>query len=100
MNRTNKDLKEIVHSIVTDFQQELNLKVNNIYFRKMKTKWGSCSPRRNLTINTLLKYLPKTLIEYVIYHEMTHLIQKITTTNSGKLLAANSKTIKKKRKNS
>lgn len=98
MDRTNEDLKEIVHSIVTDFQQELNLKVNNIYFRKMKTKWGSCSPRRNLTINTLLKHLPKTLIEYVIYHEMTHLIQKNHNDKFWKIISSKFKNYQEKEK--
>ncbi|MBU4075475.1 MAG: M48 family metallopeptidase, partial [Euryarchaeota archaeon] len=42
----------------------------------IKSKWGSCSPNKNLTINTLLKYLPENLIEYVIFHEMVHLIER------------------------
>ncbi|MBU3965756.1 MAG: M48 family metallopeptidase [Euryarchaeota archaeon] len=42
----------------------------------MKSKWGSCSPKKNLTINTLLKYLPEEIIEYVIFHEMAHLIER------------------------
>lgn len=54
----------------------MKVSVNKIYFRKMKTKWASCSSKKNLTINTLLRYLPKDLIEYVIYHEMAHLVEK------------------------
>jgi len=50
--------------------------VNKIYFRKMRTKWASCSPKRNLIINTVMKYLPEHLIEYVIFHETTHIIEK------------------------
>jgi predicted metal-dependent hydrolase len=38
----------------------------------MRTKWGSLSQRKNLTINTLLNYLPEELIQYVIFHELTH----------------------------
>jgi len=38
----------------------------------MKTKWGSYSPKGNLTINTLLKYLPEELIKYVVFHETAH----------------------------
>lgn len=39
----------------------------------MKTKWASFSPKNNLTINKLMKYLPDDLIEYVIFHEISHL---------------------------
>lgn len=42
----------------------------------MKTKWGSYSKKGNLTINTLLKYLPDKLIEYIIFHEMAHSIER------------------------
>jgi len=42
----------------------------------MKTKWASYSQKGNLTINILLKYLPEQLIKYVIFHEMTHSIEK------------------------
>lgn len=75
-NRTNEELKQLVHSIVKNFIEEFNFKINNVYFRKMKTKWGSYSAKRNLTINTLLKYLPKKLIEYVIFHEMVHSLER------------------------
>jgi len=50
--------------------------INNIYFRRMKSKWGSCSLNENLTINTFLKCLPYNLIEYVVFHEMIHLIER------------------------
>ena len=72
LDRTDEELKQLVYSFAKDFIKDFNFKINNIYFRKMKTKWGSCSSQRNLTINTLLKYLPEELIEYVIFHEMAH----------------------------
>jgi len=72
LNRTNQELKQLVHSIARNNQEQFNFRINNIYFRKMKSKWGSYSSKRNLTINTLLKHLPEKLIEYVIFHEMVH----------------------------
>ena len=42
----------------------------------MKTKWANHSKNNNLTINTLLKYLPDDLIEYMIYHETAHAIER------------------------
>ena len=51
-------------------------KISKIYFRKMKSKWGSLSSNRNLTINTLARRLPEYLINYIVFHEMTHLTEK------------------------
>ncbi|MDI3483802.1 MAG: hypothetical protein PWQ74_389 [Methanobacteriaceae archaeon] len=76
LERTEKEFKDLVKSHVKSISDQLNLKVNRIIFRKMKTKWGSCSPKGNITINTTLKYLPENLIEYVIFHEMAHFIER------------------------
>jgi len=72
VHRTHNELKKLVESIVKRYKQEDGFEVNQVFFRRMKTKWGSFSPKRNLTINTLLKYLPEKLIEYVIFHELAH----------------------------
>jgi predicted metal-dependent hydrolase len=43
----------------------------------MKTKWASHnSNNNNLTVNTLLKYLTQDTIEYIIYHETAHSIER------------------------
>ena len=72
LNRTNQELKNTVHLLVDKYHKEYGFNVNNIYFRRMRTKWGSHSSKGNLTINTLLKYLPMKSVEYVIFHEMAH----------------------------
>jgi hypothetical protein len=76
LNRTEKELRTLIHTLSQNFQNELTTKVDNIYFRKMKTKWASHSHNGNLTVNTLLKYLPQEIIEYVIYHEITHSLER------------------------
>lgn len=70
--RTKQDLRNLVSSLVAEYQSDLGTRISKVMLRKMKTKWASHSQNHNLTINTLLKYLPKTLIEYVTYHEMAH----------------------------
>ena len=75
-NRTEKQLKQIVNTLAQNYQKELNTHINKILYRKMKTKWASHSKNGNLTINTLLKHLPQNLIEYIIYHEITHAIER------------------------
>jgi hypothetical protein len=71
-DRTDKELRNLVHTLARNFQRELDTYIAKIYFRKMKTKWASHSQNNNLTINTLLKYLPQPQIEYVTYHELIH----------------------------
>jgi predicted metal-dependent hydrolase len=74
--RTDKELRSLTRSLVQNYQAELSTKINKIYFKKMKTKWASHSHNGNLTVNTLLKYLPQDIIEYVIYHEITHALER------------------------
>jgi predicted metal-dependent hydrolase len=74
--RTDENFKILVKNYVNKTSKNYRLKINNIYFRRMKSKWGSCSKNKNLTINSLLKYLPDNLIRYVIFHEMIHLIER------------------------
>jgi predicted metal-dependent hydrolase len=51
----------------------------------MKTKWGSCNHKAtHIRLNTQLVTKPKDLLEYVIVHEMVHLIEP---THSDRFLA-------------
>ena len=50
--------------------------VQEVSFRKMKSKWASCSSNKNLTFNTEMKYLPLNLIKYIIFHEIIHLKER------------------------
>lgn len=76
LKRTDGEFKDFARLLVEKVSKELKIKVNKVYFRRMKSKWGSCSPKGNLTLNTLLKYLPGGIVEYVIFHEMAHLIER------------------------
>ncbi len=73
--RTNKEFKAMVLLSVEKLSRELNVKINKIYFKRMKTRWGSCSSKKNININIYLMHLPFYLIEYVIYHELAHLVE-------------------------
>jgi len=75
-SQSEDEFKDIVYSLAERSAEELNVEINNIFFRTMKTKWASCSTKKNLTINRLMRYLPEHLLEYIIFHEIVHLFEK------------------------
>lgn len=74
--RAHGEFKGLIHESAEKTAEELGVRVNDIYFREMRTKWASLSPRGNLTVNMWMRYLPAHLIKYVIFHETAHLIEK------------------------
>jgi len=68
LNKT--DLLEMIQ----EWQEKLKVKPNRIQIRRMSNKWCSCSAKGNLTINSELTRLPQEIVEYVILHELVHLI--------------------------
>ena len=75
-NRTKEEFKKLIFELAEECSRKLGAEPKNIYFRKMRTKWASLSSRRNLTINTMMRYLPQRLIEYVVFHEIAHIREK------------------------
>ena len=68
-------LHNFIREIIPKWEKILGVNVNAYYVQRMKTKWGSCNHRsRNIRLNTELVKKPKDLVEYVIVHEMAHLI--------------------------
>ena len=54
----------------------MGVKVSGYFLQRMKTKWGSCNYRaKNIRLNTELVKKPRDLLEYVVVHEMAHLIE-------------------------
>ncbi|MBP1907819.1 M48 family metallopeptidase [Methanolobus bombayensis] len=74
-HRSVDELKRIIQKYASEIEKELNVRPEKIRFREMKTKWGSCSSRGNLNFNTFMRYLPDEMIEYIVHHEMVHLIE-------------------------
>ncbi|HML05097.1 MAG TPA: M48 family metallopeptidase [Methanobacterium sp.] len=72
---SDNEFRDLVKDFVQKFSLELNVNVNKVYFKKMKSRWGSCSAKKNISINVYLKYLPENLIEYVVFHEIAHLVE-------------------------
>jgi predicted metal-dependent hydrolase len=72
--------KTLLHGLVPDlirkWEVKLGVTVSSYFLQRMKTKWGSCNHRAgNIRLNTELVKKPKDLLEYVVVHEMVHLIE-------------------------
>jgi predicted metal-dependent hydrolase len=69
-------LHEAVPPLVKKWERKLKVSVSGYFLQRMKTKWGSCHHSAgNIRLNTELVKKPKDLLEYVIVHEMAHLIE-------------------------
>ena len=56
------------------FSKLMGLEYQEIKFRKMRSRWGSCSSRRVITFNTALLKVAHEFIDYVVVHELAHLV--------------------------
>jgi len=78
-------LHEVVPPLIQRWERKLKVSVSGYFLQRMKTKWGSCNNAAgNIRLNTELAKKPKDLLEYVIVHEMAHLIEP---THSDRFIA-------------
>lgn len=78
-------LHEAVPPLIRKWEPNLGVKVHGYFLQRMKTKWGGCNHRAgHIRLNTELVKKPKHLLEYVIVHEMAHLLEP---THSERFLA-------------
>lgn len=60
----------------TQYLAELyGFKFNKVSVKKLKSRWGSCSSKNNLSFNCKLMHFNTKVIDYVIVHELCHLIE-------------------------
>jgi len=59
---------------VKKFSSLMNLEYNALKFRKMRSRWGSCSSQKVITLNSELIKIKKELIDYVVVHELAHIV--------------------------
>lgn len=69
-------LHEAVPPLIAKWEPTLGVEVSAYFLQRMKTKWGGCTPgARRIRLNTELVKKPRDLLEYVVVHEMAHLIE-------------------------
>lgn len=68
------ECKKIVIKRVKFYQAQLRVKPKSIEIDESKTKWGSCNSNKKLTFNYRLAMTPPELIDYVVVHELCHIL--------------------------
>ena len=66
--------KEYLTSRVEYYSGIVNLSYSALKFKKLKSRWGSCSSDKAITLNTNLMKVKKEYIDYVVVHELAHLV--------------------------
>jgi len=72
-----EQIKATVPALIAKLELMMHVKVDRVFVQKMKTKWGSCNPAtRSIRLNTDLAEKPHGCLEYIVVHEMVHLLER------------------------
>ncbi len=72
-----KELKKEIPDLVEKWQLKIGVKINDWQVRQMKTKWGSCDiENKTILLNLELAKKPVICLEYIIVHELVHLLER------------------------
>jgi predicted metal-dependent hydrolase len=71
-----EQLKTAATVLIAKWEPIIGVRVNRLFVQQMKTRWGSCNPRAgNIRLNTELAKKPKECLEYIVVHELIHLLE-------------------------
>ena len=71
-----EQIRAVASDLIAKWAPLLGVSVGRVFVQQMKTKWGSCNPRaRTIRINTELAKKPTECLEYIVVHEMLHLLE-------------------------
>ena len=71
-----EQIKQAAPPLIAKWELLLGVQVERFFVQRMKTRWGSCNPAaRTIRLNTELAKKPKSCLEYIVVHEMTHLLE-------------------------
>jgi predicted metal-dependent hydrolase len=72
-----EQVKMAVPLLIAKWEPILGVKVNKFFVQHMKTKWGGCnSDTGNIRLNSELAKKPSGCLEYIVVHEMVHLLER------------------------
>lgn len=75
-NWIKEELRKKLEEYLGEYSYLMNVSFNRFFIKAHKSKWGSCSAKKNLNFNIKLAALPEELVKYVVVHELTHLIER------------------------
>lgn len=71
-----EQVKQAAPPLVAKWEPLIGVKVTRIFVQRMKTKWGSCNHlARTVRLNTDLAKKPRECLEYLVVHELVHLLE-------------------------
>jgi predicted metal-dependent hydrolase len=69
-------LRNAVPPLIEKWERAMGITVQRFFVQRMKTKWGSCNHRTgSIRLNTDLAKKPRDCLEYIVVHEMVHLLE-------------------------
>ena len=69
-------LRQAVPPMIAKWEPLIGVKVKQFFVQRMKTQWGSCNASaQSIRLNTDLAKKPQECLEYIVVHEMTHLLE-------------------------
>lgn len=66
---------KVIPDKVRYYAEIMQVSYGKITIRNQKTRWGSCSAKGNLNFNCLLMLVPEEVLNYVVVHELCHLLE-------------------------
>tara|TARA_B100000427_G_scaffold207723_1_gene172939 strand:+ start:625 stop:1344 length:720 start_codon:yes stop_codon:yes gene_type:complete len=81
------ELKKITPKLIAKWEKKIGVKTNDFGIKKMRTKWGTCNTEaKRIWLNLELAKKPKECVEYIIVHELVHLLERNHNKRFVKLL--------------
>jgi predicted metal-dependent hydrolase len=69
-------VRSAAEPLIAKWEKKLKVRSNGLFIQKMKRKWGSCNTtKKNIRLNTELGKKPKECLEYIVVHELVHLLE-------------------------
>ncbi|WP_296700942.1 YgjP-like metallopeptidase domain-containing protein [Thiocapsa sp. UBA6158] len=72
-----RQVRDAAAELIETWECILGVRVHRLFVQRMKTRWGSCSPEtRTIRLNTELAKKPVQCLEYILVHELMHLLER------------------------
>ncbi|MEN6483963.1 MAG: SprT family zinc-dependent metalloprotease [Syntrophobacteraceae bacterium] len=65
---------EVIHGRVRIYRERLGVRIGAVKVKALRSRWGSCSSRGNLSFGWQLVMAPMKIVDYVVVHELCHIL--------------------------